>query len=90
MLFLAQFKNNFGGGNKTYKLQQLELKTKYSPETVFFILRHILDFRYLKQLNIDLKIFYQFFGDCAPLVVIINKKLPLCKCVEHDIMASTK
>ena len=39
------------------QIEKFGLKTKYSPETDFFILRHILDLRYLKYLKMDLKIF---------------------------------
>ena len=57
-LFVAHFLNNLGGGNQTYKFKKLGLKTKYTPETDFFILKHILDFRYLKYLKMDLTLFF--------------------------------
>ena len=80
----------FEGGIQTYKLKKLGLKTKYCPIAVFFILRHIFDFRYLKYLKMDLTIFLTIIWWLCALGVIIDKELPLCICVEHDFMVSTK
>ena len=70
--FLAHFWNYLGGGIKLTNLKRLGLETKYSSQTdFFFIFKHILDFRYLKYLKIDLtSIFFALGSVSFPTAIL--------------------